>query len=352
MVHVNNHSPFPAELFSFPDQDGQEMLVLVVSATFEGCQSDLKPADKQAPVQVADEHFGKPEITSVRREADVAVTKSLVDLVVNGTAYAPDGRPAQRVAVELQVADIQKRLFVYGDRFHTPLGTLTPAEPFVTMPIVYERAFGGSSAEGDDRKYIRFRGNPVGLGFRSLHSRVPGITTHAPNIEDANGTSHEVPAGFGFVSRGWSPRLEYAGTYDQGWIDTQWPLPPNDFDVRHYQGAPADQQSEQISGGERIRLVNLTPDGVWEFLLPQIDLQSRLIFADHSKDVFPKLDTVVIEPDTRRIYMSLRLKIPLLRNVHLREVCIGEVSGGYVLSRVRRKAFFDFGRTRRIGTGR
>ena len=350
MAHIDNHSPFPAELFSFPDLQGQEVLVLVVSVTFDASHGELTPADKQSPIQVADRHFGKPELTSVRREAEVAVEKPFVDVIVNGSAHAPNDRPKERVVVELQVADIHKRLSVTGDRYRGPLGIVTPPEHFVTMPIVYERAYGGTSAEGD-KSYACFRSNPVGVGFRNLRSRLPDVATDLPNIENL-GRDQETVAGFGAVSRGWSPRLEYAGTYDREWKENQWPLLPHDFDVRHYQAAPADQQSVQIVGGEPVRLVNLTPEGVWDFFLPQVHLPAKLIFDNHAEEALPRLDTIVIEPDERRVYVSLRLKIPVQRNLHLREVSVGDVPNGYVLARVKRKIFLDFGRSHRARVSR
>ena len=50
------------------------------------------------------------------------------------------------------------------------------------------------------------------------------------------------PMGFGRPRADWTPRLTYAGTYDQTWIDDVFPFLPADFDVRYYQAAPEDQQ--------------------------------------------------------------------------------------------------------------
>jgi hypothetical protein len=344
VTHIDNHSPFPVELFSFPDQQGQEALVLVIAATFDGSSGELEPAAKQSPVQAADEHFGEPALTSVRREADVAVEKPFVDIIINGSAYAPNGRPVPQVVVELHVSDIHKHLVVSGDRCRGPLGIVSPAEPFVTMPIIYERAFGGSSGdEVEGKKYVHFRYNPVGLGFRNLRSRLPEITTEVPNVEYATGARADVPAGFGVISRGWSPRLEYAGTYDQQWLEHQWPLLPHDFDVRHYQAAPADQQSGQICGGEPVRLVGLTPEGTWDFSLPELIVPASLIFDGYVEEARPKLDTIVINAAARTVHMSLRLRISLARvGKQLREICLGELSGGYISAKAKRKKYIDF----------
>ena len=98
--------------------------------------------------------------------------------------------------------------------------------------------------------------NPVGVGFHHAPSADPAVQTQAPNITYPDEpylspSDRPKPAGFGAVGRGWQPRLGFAGTYDQAWIDTQWPLPPKDFDPRHNLSAPADQQLPRLDGAKR-----------------------------------------------------------------------------------------------------
>ena len=66
------------------------------------------------------------------------------------------------------------------------------------------------------------------------------------------------PAGFGFVGRSWLPRISYAGTYDQKWLDEQHPYPPFDMDYRYWNGAPEDQQIERFNPASKLELWNLT----------------------------------------------------------------------------------------------
>lgn len=40
------------------------------------------------------------------------------------------------------------------------------------------------------------------------------------------------------MGRSWQPRLRYAGTYDQHWMDERLPFLPEDFDLRYFQSAP------------------------------------------------------------------------------------------------------------------
>ena len=61
-----------------------------------------------------------------------------------------------------------KKLRVYGDRRFSPAlkgVALSDPEPFVKIPIRYERAFGGTDKSQPDRKRHRvIRSNPVGRG--------------------------------------------------------------------------------------------------------------------------------------------------------------------------------------------
>ena len=75
-------------------------------------------------------------------------------------------------------------------------------------------------------------------------------------------------------------RRQLAGTYDQEWIDNNFPFLPPDFKEAYYQAAPADQQIPYLQGGERVFLENLTPAGQTSFDLPQIEI------GDWHKDSF------------------------------------------------------------------
>ncbi len=343
MIHLDNRSPFPAELLSLPTVDGQEAQVLVVSATYEQAEKgSLVPAAEQRPVPLADEYFGNPVVSSVRYEAETAIQKNRVDVLVNGTAHAPGGRPVEEVFVELEAPGIRKRLRVFGDRYRTAIGSSSP-RPFLTMPLVYERAYGGTdNHDADPKKHTVWRANPVGIGFRSARPASPDILTEIPNLESASGSNADQPAGFGIVSRAWSPRLEWAGTFDQTWLDEQWPLLPRDFDPRHYQSAPKDQQTESLQTGDRIRISNCTSDGAWAFDLPLTNLPVWLIFDDRVSDVFPHMDTVMAEPDFKRVLLTFRLPLWLERGrPRLREIAVGPLTPGMLRAKQRRKPYLD-----------
>jgi len=145
------------------------------------------------------------------------------------------------------------------------------------------------------------------------------------------------------VSRGWSPRLDFAGTFDQQWLDKQWPFLPLDFDARHNQSAPADQQSRTLKGGERASLINLTPEGMWEFRLPRLDVPVNLFYDHRKSSAELRLDTILIEPDLRRVVMTSRIAIRTVRGTGiLREIVIGHMSRAWLRARSTAKRYLDY----------
>lgn len=350
---LDNRIPFSAEKFVLPDQEGQEVLLVVVVAAFEAERpgGPLQLAEEQSPVRPVDEHYGDPARSSVQYESDLALEKSFVDLLLNAHAYAPGGVPTERVPVEIQVADIRKFLLVQGDR-EWASGVLGkhPSRPalFLKMPIRYERAFGGMDTSArDPEKHRAEPRNPVGVGFRGAPSQTPDIATQVPNVEYPHDCikSHRdrtAPAGLGVISRSWKPRLDFAGTYDEAWLNGQWPLLPIDFDPRHNQAAPVDQQSKTLRGGEIVQLRNLTPEGAWRFKLPALDIPVHLLYKDRLSRAALRMDTVLIEPDRYRVTLTSRLKMRLPRNQGiLREIVLGHMQPGWLQARVTGKEYID-----------
>jgi hypothetical protein len=344
MIEVDNRTPFATQLLTLPDAEGQEISVLVVNATFGLDPSgELAPLDPQPDVCLADEHHGDPASSSVRREAETALPKPRVDVIVIGSAHAPRGRRVRSLVVELRVGEIRKRLRIRGDRGRF-LGRIGVSRRFARMPIVFERAYGGTDTRREDpKKHKSFAWNPVGVGYRGAESLNPEISTRLPNIEAVGwGASRKRPAGFGVIGRSWRPRRDLAGTYDARWLDEQFPLPPKDFDPRHHQAAPADQQSNRIRGGEDVVLRNLTPDGVWRFRLPALDVPVHLLFEDRHESASARLDTIYIDADSRQVSLVQRLALPTIRNQPpLRRIVVGHVTNGWLRARVRKKPYRD-----------
>lgn len=340
-VWLENCTPFSVGSYALPDADGQEVFLGLFSASFRGADetSPLEPAEDQVPVTLSDVFFGDPACSSTRYEADIAAVKPGIDVIVNGTAYAPNGKPVREMQAGVKFGPLQKVLNVVGDRIYDA-GSYSAPHPFARMPIVYERAYGGTTA--DQKTDPR---NPLGVGFGHARSADPAVRTQAPNItypaEPFTSPSDKPrPAGFGALGRGWQPRLPLAGTYDQAWMDAQWPLPPKDFDPRYNLAAPADQQLPHLNSGEQATLIGLTPGGRWSFRLPRVVAPIRLIFEDRVEDQVFKPDTIIIEPDMLRVTLKARVAVTTRRNrPALREIVFGHVTPALIAAKLKGKDY-------------
>jgi hypothetical protein len=260
----------------------------------------------------APKHRGDATKTALLYESDLDYTKVTTDVVLNGSAYAPPGRLATQIDVAMKVGSIEKVLRVFGDRVWEaggPFGVaLSRPQPFQVMPITYERAFGGTQEDGWEPR------NPVGVGFATDPSHLVGRP--GPNVEDPRALlmswkERPRPSGFGPVARHWSPRVRFAGTYDERWKKERLPLLPQDFDERFFQYAPLDQQTpEFLKGNEQVELRNLTPSGQLSFTLPGQFPVFRTRLAGRIVDHRSKLYSVILEPDVPRVSLLWSTSLP------------------------------------------
>ena len=312
MWALDNRTPFAAERSWVQDKDAVQHWIVVVKATYD-IRSDgsLALADEQDPPVRVPVHRGDPATSSLRCEADIIGRKVATDVLVNGTAYAPAGRRTKSVEVRVRVASVDKTLLVTGNRFWSATGggvAMTSPEPFEAMPLTYERAFGGYNRTDDDPTQHRlYETNPVGTGFATLARHL--VEKPVPNVEYPSQrirewTDHPPVAGVGPIDRWWSPRREYAGTYDERWVEERLPLWAEDFDERYHQSAPVDQQvAGFLRGGEIVELTNLTPGGVLRFALPRVHLGFTTFFGRDERHHPAHLDAVIIEPDANRVML-------------------------------------------------
>lgn len=326
-VALENRTPFASEVFLLPDGHGQELHLLVLKASFDiGSDGLARPTDDQQQISLVDEYWGTPGASSLIRDHDLALGKPMVDITVHGCAHAPGGHPTEHVIVELRIAGIQKRLLVSGERRWSG-DAPTAAAPFIAMPLVWERAYGGN----DEPR------NPVG------NSGELG----PPNIEHPSATitrrgQRGRPAGFGPIARTWQPRPALAGTYDQTWLNRRWPLVPEDHDPLWNQSAPEDQRLTRLDGGEVGMLINMTRNGPWYFRVPRLDIPVYLFHSDREQRAELRVDTLEIEPDASRLTLVARFALPVVQDRGpLHEIVLGHVQRGWLRARRLGKRYVD-----------
>jgi hypothetical protein len=322
MWAVTNETPFRAERAFARDADGAEVWIVAVRATFTfDAGGRVAVADAQEDVCRAPVYLGEPGRSSLRYDTDLVRTKPGTDVVLHAHAHAPGGRPAHAVDVGVSVGPLTKWLRVVGDRVWVDgwrgRAAGEPA-PFVSLPIRYERAWGGPLPGADARDPH----NPVGVGAEG-----PAV----PNcqfLDDTLRGGHDgrAPAGFGPIPGDWQPRARLAGTYDAAWERERQPLVPADFQDAFFRCAPADQQVPGfLHGGEEVVLTNLTPEGLVRFRLPRVALGFRTRVDGGTTHHRGQLHTVILEPEARRFMMVWQTALPCHHTLYtLKETVVVE----------------------------
>jgi hypothetical protein len=334
MWQLDNRTPFAAGQGWIRDRRGAETWLVVVKASFDiGAGGSTEVAKEQPePVRIP-EHWDEPGKSSLRFDNDFVLTKATTDILVVGHAHTPGGRPMKQLDAGLRVGEVQKVLRVFGDRAWGALGPGEP-EPFTVMPLVYERAFGGVDSRSDHPDVDWDWRNPVGCGYATKAAHLQGVPV--PNVEAPgrlirSWSDRPAPAGFGAIASHWQPRAALAGTYDAKWEQSRQPLLPDDCDDRFFQSAPADQQTKQfLAGGEPVTLLNLSPLGRLDFLLPRFELSMETRFADGEwrRHGPIRLHTVVFEPDLPRVSLVWHSSLECHAKVFQLERTLIEWNGG------------------------
>ena len=86
----------------------------------------------------------------------------------------------------------------------------------------------------------------------------------------------------------------------------------------------------------------MTPEGMWRFTLPVLDVPVRLVYAERHAAPALRMDTVVLEPDEYRLTLLARCKIPLIRKRGpLEEIILGHITPAWWYARTHRKRYLD-----------
>jgi hypothetical protein len=316
MLQLRNKTPLSGAIFLLPDQQGIDSLFTVMKGTF-GLDGKLRPAEEQVPVALEERYYEEPGSSSIRVPSDVALTKVGTDVLLVGHAYATGDRQTTEMDVSVAIGPLRKTVRVIGDRIwrgSAMRDEMTHPEPFDRLPLVWERAYGGSDRNANG-PVVELR-NPVGTGFRLADGerRLDGM--RLPNLEDpatpiASWKDCPAPACFAPIAPWWEPRRSFAGTYDDKWQHERAPFLPGDFDSRFFQLAPPGLVAPgHLRGDELVEVRGASPGGMLRFRLPGIRVQVTYML-DTTPQVSPaRLDLVLIEPDAARVVLLWRAALP------------------------------------------
>ncbi len=326
MLQLQNDTPFKTAIAVLPDRAGVDTLYVIVKATV-ALRPNLALAEVQLPPTLADEYYGEPGASSLKYGSEMHIGKAGTDVLLIGSAWAPGKRPLQRMQVTMAVAGRQRAILVTGDRVWRD-GRPSDPKPFESMPLVWERAFGGVHRNGD--KVQAEERNPVGCGLAGGRSAQDMEGMPVPNLEDPPSPLQQVgqtpaPACFAPIAPSWLPRRAFAGTYDERWQRSRAPYLPDDFDPRFFQSAaPEFAFDRYLRPGEPVQVAGVMPDGPISFAVPESYLRIAVTIAGATQEPAAHLETLAIQPDKNRVCFTWRAAVPCDRKaLKIEKIVVG-----------------------------
>lgn len=304
MWQVKNQTSYAVKHSWIRGRHGEEIWTVALKATFDILpDGTTQLASSQLPVNAGP--ILNSDNETLLYDGDLGPGKHGTDVILNGHAVSPDRNQVTSIPVGLRAGKILRLARVYGDRVWDGKRYTEP-ESFNRMPLAYSRMNRGEflpSAHGDF--------NPVGI---LVDEHPESGKSKLPNIEFYG---EDKTPGFGALPRHWPGRFQFAGTYDEKWLEEQAPLLPDDLDDRYWQCAPPPLYAGgRLKGGEVVCMGNLAPpgyghNGLLIFALPRIVPSFRTQFYDGSVRYHQgRLHTVIIEPDFPRVSMVWHSALP------------------------------------------
>lgn len=311
-----NSTPLIVASHILTDRHGAETLLVIIKGTWRiGRDGSLSVAEEQVPVRLEPVYLGDPTKSSLIHDSDVVLEKPGTDCILLGHAWAPKVGVGS-ADVTFAVGPVRKTVRVFGERIWMKcLGKVSMSRPlqFEKIPLVWERAFGGSDRSWPDPTCHEFSlENPVGRGLLAQKTRLNIDGVRLPNFEDPANLikspgDRSRPMGFGAIPSHWQPRAGYAGTYDDYWRKHICPLPPEDTDIRfHSCAAPSLAAPRYLVGSERVLVENASRVGRLLFDLPGSAPAVSVMLGAREQDLEMRLDTVIVEPDEERLVLVWR----------------------------------------------
>jgi hypothetical protein len=320
-----NQTPAPAYavLTTGIPEDGPRMGMIVAKATFTFDAEGGVELDTQNPHPLYDSDEATelgllPGDSLPRRD-------SAFEVILLGKAHAPWGRPVPSMTVRLSVGEVARSMAVFGERAWRPDGGMGSPEPFTEMPLVYERAFGGTAEvhlDEDTTLQVQDPINPLGRGFdadtRALEMGrgigVPdgypllAVDRALPNLEDPGALIRSrqdapdpvgwatVPMGMGLGSLRHIRELQEYGEIRD----------PRRSEIELYHRAHPHWVIDLPQAGAGVILEGLTPEGQIQFRLPELRVVADYVMGKRNgtRELAPQM--LVLLPEERRFYLVYR----------------------------------------------
>jgi len=286
------------------------MASIMVKARFDIKNHSLVPREVQNwPI-------GQPVKTSYGEfDEDSPFRKQGVDVMLLGEAYPANGGLATAARVELKVGDLSYPIDVYGERRWVLSGgklVASQPEPFESMPLTWERAYGGKANVQTGE--FPYHANPFGRGFYCDEEDArDGLL---PNLEDPENPvkkweDQPIPVGVAPMSRESSLRIMNAIELD---LEQQLPKIKKIKPSYYNNANPALILPEPPAPGTLVSASSVRPGGgSLSFKIPPGTFHAYVQIADRGY-VFPfHLDSITLITEQEQVLLGFRccFKYPL-----------------------------------------
>ena len=305
-MKLDNKTEIPATLLTTAAADDAMLGAVIARPSFDVKGRELVPSrDAAYTIAEAIEKASEgPPLT------DSPYLLGGIDVFVTGTAHEPRGEAVPALRVDLQVGErFRRSIDVIGDRrwTRTRQGLVaSDPEPFVSMPLDYDRAFGGT-LQADEAEF-KFTHNPGGRGF--YFNETQAENQPLPNLEDPDHRivsfeDHPDPICFApYPSDGSLKMLNSVELEGEGEDTALRRVLPTCFNQAHPRLIIPAQDGPRV--GDEIVVTNVRPEGDLRFALPDVELHAHVQLESRSY-VFPlHLDQIGIFCDEEKVFLSYR----------------------------------------------
>lgn len=271
---------------------------------------------------------------------DVPFLTGGIDLFVMGSLWQPGARPGTELTAEIRIGErFLRRVTAIGDRrWIRQGGSLVPGtpEPFVSMPLSYDRSYGGAVETENGR--LSWPPNPAGKGFYLTPEQADGQPL--PNLEDPGHRIVSIedrpePMATGPYPAEGSLRVENAVELD---LESENPglkrIRPLMFNHAHPRMILAPSDTPRY--GELVEITHASSEGALRFEMPELAFHARVDLESRNYAFPLHLDQIMVLLEERRVVLGYRVvfKYRLVRGerrgVVLRQGPVPEGEGGSI----------------------
>lgn len=325
-MELINSSPVPCEcdiIAGLPD--GSRALIFTAKATFNILGNGQVKLEREQPMPLL-EQDEETDFGLLPTDALLRLDPAF-EVILLGQAHSENGRAAYETKVSLSVGDEYRELDVIGDRVWQGEGDnarLSDPEPFKSMPLTWEKAFGGTQQVLIDREAyldVSWPYNSAGKGFDHI--------SQARELGEAFSCPEEYPQ-FEVVRE--LPNLEAPQERVRRWADTPlpvcWATVPQSSGLLFERfkrsceksgkdhvllGAPEmnhrahpDWVIETPPAGALVRMQGLSENGPVDFRIPEMRVVVDLKYAGQLQKIELHPRSMVLLPEEMKFCLTFR----------------------------------------------